>query len=84
MSPLRIILCFLSLFALSGLVLGSMESVFISDVFGGISKSIVSIFGASLVLLIRIYFKEINGFVFGLLFVLNAFIYIGLIMLFVD
>ena len=82
--PLRIILCFLFLFALSGLILGSMGSEFISDIFGGISRPIVSLFGASLAWLIKNYFKEIKGFVFVLLFILSACLYIGLIMLFVD
>ncbi|WP_374967351.1 hypothetical protein [Lysinibacillus sp. RS5] len=80
---MQISFCFLSLFALNGLVLGSMESDFLIDIYGNTGKDISLVFGIPLLYLIRNYYKEIKGLVFGLLFLLSFFLYMGLITFFV-
>ncbi|MBA9028992.1 hypothetical protein [Peribacillus huizhouensis] len=64
--------------------MGAMDTVMLSDLFGGISNSIVKIAGISLLFLIRHYFKDINGFVFWLLFILGIMLFLGLVVAFVD
>lgn len=76
--------CFISLFLLSGLVMGSMESVFFTDIFGEAGNSIPTLFGLPLVFLMRGYFKDIKGWIFWLLFVLSVFSYLVLTIIFVD
>ena len=81
---MQIFLCFLSLFVLNGLVLGSMESDLLIDIFGNAGKDISIAFGILLIYLIRNHYKAIKGIVFGLLFFSSVFTYIGLIIFFVD
>ena len=52
---MQIFLCFLSLFVLNGLVVGSMESDLLIDIFGNAGKDISIVFGILLLYLIRNY-----------------------------
>lgn len=81
---MRTFLCFLSLFFLSGLIMASMDSVFLTDIFGKASRSIPIIFGLSILYLIRDYFKDIKGRIFWALYLFSVLFYIILIIVFVD
>jgi hypothetical protein len=76
--------CYFSLFLLSGLVMGSMESVFFTDIFGDVGNTIPTLFGLPLVHLIRGYFKDIKVWIFWLLFILSVFSYLVLTIILVD
>lgn len=73
---MQILFCFLSLFLLSGLILGSMESELLIDIFGNPGDDISIYFGLPLLYLIRIYFKEIKTLLYILLFFLSIFSYV--------
>ncbi|KKI92086.1 hypothetical protein WQ54_10905 [Bacillus sp. SA1-12] len=64
--------------------MGSMESVFFTDIFGKAGNSIPTLFGLPLVFLMRGYFKDIKRWLFWLLFVLSVFSYLVLTIIFVD
>ena len=76
--------CFLYLFAINGLIMGSMESDFFIEIFGKISKAIPSIFGVPLLMLVRDYYKDIKGLFFGVLFVVSLLSYLVLTVIFVK
>lgn len=81
---MRILWCFLYIFSLNGLIMGSMTSDFFIEIFGKISKVIPSIFGVALMMLIREYYKEIKGLIFGVLFVVSLLAYMVLTGIFVK
>ncbi|MGF6949030.1 putative membrane protein [Neobacillus sp. B4I6] len=81
---MRIFWCFLYIFALNGLIMGSMVSDFFIEIFGKISKVIPPIFGVALMMLIREYYKEIKGLIFGVLFVVSLLAYMVLTGIFVK
>jgi len=88
---MRIFWCFLYIFALNGLIMGSMESVietkgddFFTEIFGKMGKFVPIVFGMSLMMLIRESYKEIKGLIFGVLFVVSLLAYMVLTGIFVK
>lgn len=57
---MKFLYCFISLFLLNGLIMGSLESDFLTDLFGYLGDNISILFGLPLLVLIRLYFKEIH------------------------
>ncbi|AOH56620.1 hypothetical protein ABE28_019815 [Peribacillus muralis] len=84
LESIRVFLCFLSLFLLSGLVLASMESIFLTDIFGRAAKSVPILYGLALIYLIRDYFKEIKEPDFVMMVFLSIASYMGLVVIFVE
>ncbi|WP_252504458.1 hypothetical protein [Sporosarcina sp. Marseille-Q4943] len=81
---MQILYCFLSLFLLSGLIAGSMDSEFLIDIFGNMGDDISIYFGLPLLYLIRNYFKEIKTLLYILLFFLSIFSYIVIASIVID
>jgi hypothetical protein len=81
---MRIFYCYFSLFLLSGLTMGSMESMFFTDFFGKMGNSIPTLFALPLIVLIQDYFKDIKGRIFWLLVVLSFASYLVLTVILID
>ncbi|PEJ29879.1 hypothetical protein CN689_21600 [Peribacillus butanolivorans] len=71
------------MFFLSGLIIGSMESILFTDIFGKAGKSIPFLFALPLIYLIRDYYKEIKEVDFGMMLLLSIALQ-GLVFSFVD
>ncbi|MFB7642601.1 hypothetical protein [Peribacillus butanolivorans] len=64
--------------------MASMESIFLTDIFGKAGKSIPTLFALPIIYLIRGYYKEIKELDFVMMVFLSIFSYIGLVIIFVD
>ncbi|MEC0272300.1 hypothetical protein [Peribacillus frigoritolerans] len=64
--------------------MGSMESIFFTDIFGRAGNSIPTLFALPLIYLIRDYYKEIKEVDFGMMVFLSIASYLGLAFIFVD
>ena len=56
--------------------MGSLEGDFLTDLFGYLGDNISVLFGVPLLVLIRLYFKEIKILVFIFLWLLSMFSYL--------
>lgn len=81
---MQILFCFLSLFLLSGLIMGSMNSELLINIFGNMGDDISILFGLPLLYLIRNYFKEIKTLLYILLFFLSVFSYVVISCIVID
>jgi hypothetical protein len=64
--------------------MGSMAGDFFISIFGKISRVIPSIFGVSLMMLIREHYKEIKSLIFFVLIVVSILSYLALTFIFVK
>ena len=81
---MQILFCFLSLFLLSGLIMGSMNSELLINIFDNMGDDISILFGLPLLYLIRNYFKEIKTLLYILLFFLSVFSYVVIASIVID
>jgi len=81
---MQILFCFLSLFLLSGLIMGSMNSELLINIFDNMGDDISTLFGLPLLYLIRNYFKEIKTLLYILLFFLSVFSYVVIASIVID
>ncbi|WP_260288961.1 hypothetical protein [Peribacillus aracenensis] len=63
--------------------MGSMESIFFTDIFGKVGKGIPTLFAIPLLYLIRNHFKEIKDLDFGMMLFLSIASFTGLAVIFV-
>ncbi|MFC9601843.1 hypothetical protein ACFTQL_29605 [Peribacillus butanolivorans] len=64
--------------------MASMESIFLTDIFGKAGKSIPTLFALPLIYLIRDYYKEIKELDFVMMVFLSIASFTGLAIIFVD
>ncbi|KEK10935.1 hypothetical protein EP18_14930 [Lysinibacillus sphaericus] len=76
---MKFLYCFISLFLLNGLIMGSLESDFLTDLFGYLGDNISVLFGLPLLVLIRFYFKEIHILIYIFLWFFSMFSYLVII-----